>query len=165
MSAEAPPPPLPIPPPGPIPSEDAHVAMPGSVLFVCNHNIIRSPMAEALARLHFGDRIYVASAGVRTGQPDPFVGAVMGEKGLDLVGREPQAMEELEDSFFDLIITLSPTAHHVALAMEIIDTDAVEYWPAADPTVVTGAREQRLDAYRDVRDRLEARILERFGPS
>ena len=145
------------------PAERPSSVFPSSVLFVCNHNIIRSPMAEALTRQLFGEHIYVASAGVRTGQPDPFVGAVMAEKGLDLVGREPQAMEELDDSFFDLIITLSPTAHHIALAMEIIDADAVEYWPAADPTVVTGAREQRLDAYRDVRDRLEARIRERFG--
>ena len=139
-------------------------SVPASVLFVCNHNIIRSPMAEALMRLHFGERAYVASAGVRTGQPDPFVGAVMEEKGIDLVGREPQSMEELDDTFFDLIVTLSPTAHHVALDMDRIQTDAVEYWPAADPTVVEGSREQRLDAYRDVRDRLEARILDRFGP-
>ena len=150
-------------PDSPVPHAPPMPAPPASVLFVCNHNIIRSPMAEALMRLRHGRRVYVASAGVRTGQPDPFVGAVMAEKGLDLVGREPQAMEELDDSFFDLIITLSPTAHHIALAMEIIDADAVEYWPAADPTVVTGAREQRLDAYRDVRDRLEARIRERFG--
>ena len=138
-------------------------AVPASVLFVCNHNIIRSPMAEALTRMHFGKRIYVASAGVRTGQPDPFVGAVMEEKGIDLVGREPQAMEDLDDTFFDLVVTLSPTAHHVALDMDMIAADAVEYWPAADPTVVTGSREQRLDAYRDVRDRLERRILDRFG--
>ena len=120
-------------------------------------------MAEALTRLRFGRRIYAASAGVRTGQPDPFVGAVMAEKGLDLVGREPRALDELDDTFFDLIVTLSPTAHHVALEMEHVSADAVEYWPAADPTVVTGAREQRLDAYRDVRDRLERRIAERFG--
>ncbi|MEL6946562.1 MAG: low molecular weight phosphatase family protein [Pseudomonadota bacterium] len=136
---------------------------PTSVLFVCNHNIIRSPMAEAMTRARYGNRMFVASAGVKTGTPDPFVDAVMEEMDIHLHARPPQALEDLEDSWFDVIITLSPTAHHVALAKEIIDADEIGYWPSADPTVVQGSREQRLDAYRDVRDRLLADIVARFG--
>lgn len=135
---------------------------PTSVLFLCNHNIIRSPMAEAVTRARFGSRIFTASAGVRCGTPDPFVNAVMNELGIDMRNREPVALEDLEDTWFDLIVTLSPTAHHIALDMEHVEASQVDYWPSADPTVVQGSREQMLDAYRDVRDRLIERIEERF---
>ncbi len=137
--------------------------LPQSVLYLCNHNIIRSPMAEALTRAHFGHVIYVASAGVRTGQPDPFVEAVMDELAIDVHNRQPQALEDLEDTWFDMIITLSPTAHHVALEMANVEAGEVIYWPSGDPTVVQGARDQVLEAYRDVRDRLAERIQKQFG--
>ena len=143
--------------------DDGRTFQPSSVLFLCNHNIIRSPMAEALTRAHFGQSIYTASAGIRIGTPDPFVEAVMDEINIDVHNREPQALDELDDGYFDLIVTLSPTAHHVALEMAHVEATHVDYWPAADPTVVQGSREQMLDAYRDVRDRLLERILERFG--
>lgn len=139
-------------------------APPQSVLYLCNHNIIRSPMAEALTRARFGQKVYVASAGVRTGTPDPFVGAVMAELDIDLHDRPPQALEHLEDSYFDLIVTLSPTAHHVALQMDHVEATDVLYWPSADPTVVQGAREQMLDAYRSVRDQLLANITDLLAP-
>ncbi len=134
-----------------------------SVLFLCNHNIIRSPMAEALTRLNFGQKLFCASAGVRTGSPDPFVGEVMNELGVNIRDREPVALEDLDDSWFDVIITLSPTAHHVALEMLHVEANEVLYWPSADPTVVQGSRDQVLEAYRDVRDRLLDNILKLFG--
>ena len=146
----------------PLPDE-TETPQPTSVLFICNHNIIRSPMAEALTRSRFGNRIYCASAGVRTGTPDAFVGAVMEEMGIDLKDREPVAFDNLDDTWFDLIVTLSPTAHHLALEMEHVEANDVEYWPSADPTVVQGSRELMLEAYRDVRNRLLERIVERFG--
>ena len=136
---------------------------PSSVLYLCNHNVIRSPMAEALTRAHFGNSIYTASAGVRVGTPDPFVKAAMSEMNIDIQNRQPQALEDLDEGYFDLIITLSPTAHHIALEMAEVEAADVDYWPSADPTVVQGSREQMLDAYRDVRDRLLERILNRFG--
>ena len=141
----------------------AEKTQPTSVLFICNHNIIRSPMAEALTKARFGNRIYTTSAGVRTGTPDAFVGSVMQEVGIDIANRDPVAFDNLEDTWFDLIVTLSPTAHHLALEMEHVEANEVEYWPSADPTVVQGSREQMLDAYRDVRDRLLDRIVERFS--
>lgn len=121
-------------------------------------------MAEGIARHYFGRSLYVASAGVRPDDIDPFTIAVMDEIGIDVAGHRPQALEELEDTGFDLIVTLSPEAHH--RAMELTRTMAVdvEYWPTVDPTAVDGSREQRLDAYRSVRDGLRKRVVERFSP-
>jgi protein-tyrosine-phosphatase len=139
--------------------------LPASILFLCGHNVIRSPMAEALARQVLPQSVYVASAGVRAGERDPFVDAVMEEAGLSLGGRAARTLEELEDDYFDLIVTLAPEAHHAALDLTRSIASEVEYWPTADPSSATGSRETILAAYRDVRERLRARISERFnGP-
>ena len=134
-----------------------------SILYLCNHNIIRSPMAEALTRHYFGTSVYAASAGVETGTADPFVDAALAELGIDLNNREPQALEYLDDTYFDVIVTLSPTAHHVALSTDTVTAGEVLYWASADPTVVQGSREQMLGAYRDVRDRLDENIKALFA--
>jgi protein-tyrosine-phosphatase len=140
-----------------------HQRPPGSILFLCGANAIRSPMAELLARRVLPANVFVASAGVRPGARDPFVDVVLAEEGLSLGERQPRTLEELEDAYFDLIVTLAPEAHHTALEMTRSAAVEVEYWPTADPTIVTGTRDQILAAYRDVRDRLKARIEERFG--
>ena len=135
---------------------------PASVLFVCGMNAIRSPMAAAITAQLF-PRLYVASAGVRKGERDSFVSAVMEESGLDLARHRPHTIEELEDTNFDLVVTLSPQAHHRALELTRTMAVTVEYWPTPDPTLVEGTREQILDAYRDVRDQLRRHIKDRFG--
>lgn len=127
-------------------------------------NAVRSPVAEALARAILPPTVFVASAGVRAGTPDPFVEAVLAEKDLSLGNRTPRTLEELEDDYFDLIVTLAPEAHHAALELTRAMAVDVEYWPTFDPTVATGTREQILHGYRDMRDRLEARIRARFKP-
>ena len=139
------------------------VRPPGSVLFLCGMNAIRSPMAEVLAREKVPAGTFVASAGVRAGQRDPFVDAVLAEKGLSLGARQPRRLDDLEDIYFDLIVTLAPEAHHAALELTRSLAVEVEYWPTADPSIATGTRERIMDAYRDVRDRLGARIAERFA--
>ena len=139
---------------------------PLAVLFACGQNSIRSPMAAALFSQIFGRAIYVGSAGVRKGEPDPFAVAVMDEIGLDISKHKPVTFEELEEwegLNFDLIITLAPEAHHRALEITRTNAIDVEYWPTADPSVAEGSREQRLDAYRDTRDQLTTRLRERFG--
>ena len=138
-------------------------ATPGSILFLCGMNAVRSPMAEALARTVVPRSVFLASAGVRDGERDPFVDAVLDEKGLSLGDRRPRRLDELDDAYFDLIVTLAPEAHHAALELTRAHAVEVEYWPTADPTTVTGARDQILAAYRDVRDRLETRIRQRFA--
>lgn len=136
---------------------------PGAILFLCGMNAIRSPMAEALARSILPAGTYIASAGVRPGERDPFVDAVLAEKGLTLGERLPHHLDDLEDSYFDVIVTLAPEAHHRALEMTRTHSVDVEYWPTADPTIARGTREQILSAYREVRDALERRIRARFG--
>ena len=131
---------------------------PGAVLFSCSFNAVRSPMAEGLTRLYFGREVYVASAGVKEGEPDPFAIAAMEEVGVDITKHRPHTFEALEDDSFDLIITLSPEAHHKALEYTRTLACDVVYWPTIDPTAVEGSRERKLDAYRDVRDGLLKRI-------
>lgn len=120
-------------------------------------------MAEALARLQFGRTVYVSSAGVRPGQRDPFVTAVMEEVGADLSRHTPQMFEDLEDTNFDLIVTLSPEAHHRALEFTRTMATEVTYWPTLDATAVEGSRDAVMDAYRGVRDSLRTRLRTAFG--
>jgi protein-tyrosine-phosphatase len=141
-------------------------AQPLAVLFACGLNAIRSPMAAAMLRQMLGSSIYVGSAGVRKGEPDPFAVAVMAEIGLDISRHKPLTFEELDDLEglnFDLIVTLAPEAHHRALEITRTNAVDVEYWPTSDPSIVEGSREQRLEAYRAVRDQLLAHIGERFA--
>jgi protein-tyrosine-phosphatase len=140
----------------------ANANLPGAVLFCCTQNAIRSPMAEGMLKLILGKRIYVDSVGVRKGELDPFAVAVMDEIGIDMAKHKPKTFDALEDSSFDLIISLSPEAQHKAVDMTRTMACDVEFWNTFDPSIVEGSREQRMDAYREVRDRLMDRIRERF---
>ena len=140
---------------------------PRSVLFACGLNSIRSPMAEHLFAQLIGPSIPVRSAGVQTTGLDPFAVAAMAEIGVGIAEHQPMTFEELEDLDgldFDLIVTLSPKAHHKALELTHRLAAAVEYWPTPDPSVIEGSRDQRIQAYRDVREQLSKQLLERFGP-
>ena len=136
--------------------------LPGAVLFCCTQNAIRSPMAEGMLKQLLGKRIYVDSVGVRAGELDPFAVAAMDEIGIDMSKHRSKTFEALEDNSFDLIVSLSPEAQHKAVDMTRTMACEVEFWNTFDPSIVEGSREQRLDAYRDVRDRLMERIRERF---
>ena len=139
---------------------------PQAVLFACGLNSVRSPMAESLLRQMFPQGLYVKSAGVKKGELDPFAVAVMNELGQDISTHKPQTFEDLDDwegLNFDLIISLSPEAHHKALELTRTLAADVEYWPTPDPTTTEGSREQRLAAYRDVCDGLLRRIRRRFA--
>jgi len=129
---------------------------------MCGMNAVRSPIAEAEARRLLPRSVYVASAGVRRGERDPFVDAVLAEDGLGPVTGQPRTLDDLEDAYFDLIVTLSPEAHHAALELTRSLAVEVEYWPTPDPTTVAGTREQIMAAYRGVRERLKVRIAARF---
>jgi protein-tyrosine-phosphatase len=137
--------------------------LPGAVLFACTENAIRSPMASAIYKAAYGDKSYVQSAGIRRGEINPFMVEVTREIGIDLSHHKPQTLADLQDSLFDIIITLSPEAHHQAMEMTRTMAVDVEYWPVMDPTLIDGNREQRLAAYRDCRDILSKKIKQRFG--
>lgn len=135
---------------------------PTSVLFACTTNSVRSPMAEVILKSLHGRRIYVDSAGIRSGEPDAFAQAVMQEVGLDLARHRPKSFEELDAIAYDLVISLSPEAQHRAVELTRTAAVEIEFWHIFDPTAVWGTRDQRLVAYRSVRDELTRRIRERF---
>jgi protein-tyrosine-phosphatase len=136
---------------------------PGSVLFACTQNVLRSPMAAALMRRRFGPLVWVDSVGVTAGaEVDPFAAAAMDELGLDISAHRPKRFDDLDDFSFDLIISLTPQAHHRALELSRTLAVKAEYWPTQDPALAQGTREQRLAEYRALRDALDARLARRF---
>ena len=137
--------------------------IPSAVLFACSENSIRSPIAAGLMQHFYGSRVFVSSAGVRTSDIDPFAVKVMEEIGIDVSRHKAQSFEELEDTSFDIVVSLSPEAHHRALELTRTMAIKAEYWPTQDPSAVIGSREQVLEAYRAVRDSLSRKIRSRFG--
>ncbi len=133
-----------------------------SLLFSCTLNSIRSPMAEALMKSLTGTRFYVDSAGLRSAPVDPMAVRVMAESGYDISQHRSKTFDDLGNDFFDLIITLSPQAHHRALEITRLQACDVEYWPTYDPLLQEGSQTQRLDAFRQVRDGLLTRLKQRF---
>lgn len=137
--------------------------LPSSVLFACSQNAVRSPMAEALAKRLYGQSAYIDSVGVRADEVDNFAAAVLDELGIDVHRHHAKTFDDVDPSSFDLIVTLSPEAHHSALEFARNAATDVEYWPVPDATAVEGSRETRLQAYRQVRDLILQRLKERFG--
>ncbi|MEZ5842579.1 MAG: low molecular weight phosphatase family protein [Hyphomicrobiaceae bacterium] len=152
--------------PSPAPTP-ARRELPPAILFACTMNAVRSPMAAAIMRHLAGRATYVESAGVRAGEPDGFVIAVMDEIGIDVSGHRPRTLSDLDDTGFDLIVTLSPEAHHQALELTRTMAVDVEYWPTFDASIMVGqgSRDQILASYRQVRDLLFSKIKSRFGLS
>ena len=153
--------------------EGASSRPPGAVLFACNYNRVRSPMAEGLLRRIAGDRIFVDSCGLKHppamelglgSEIDPLVAEVMAEVGCDLSNFRVKTFEELDDNSFDVVISLTPEAQHRAVEIARGRSAEIEYWPTLDPTLAEGSREARLAAYREVRDTLARRIQRRFRP-
>jgi protein-tyrosine-phosphatase len=144
---------------------------PTSVLFCCDHNAVRSPMAEGLMKKFYGQRSYVQSAGVRNDMEiDGFSVAVCQEMGIELSRHRSRSFEDMRDhgddlSQFDLIVALSPSSQKAALDLTRFYHIAVEYWPILDPTAIGEGREAKLAAYRQTRDQIRGRMLERFGPA
>tara|TARA_Y100001934_G_scaffold282137_1_gene394598 strand:- start:9022 stop:9384 length:363 start_codon:yes stop_codon:yes gene_type:complete len=120
-------------------------------------------MAEGLMKHYFGHRVYVDSVGVRLGETSAFVVTVMDEIGIDMSRHNPKTFDQLEDTSYDLVISLSPDAQHRAVELTRTMACELEYWQTFDATVVQGSRETILDAYREVRDSLQERILRRFS--
>jgi len=156
-------------------SDASNEPLPGAVLFACNFNQVRSPMAEALLKLLVGKNVFVDSCGLKRAPPlneddedgparaDPFAEAVMAEVGYDLSWHRTKTFGELDDHSFDLVISLTPEAQHRSVELARGRAADIEYWPTQDPTLTEGSREARLAAYREVRDTLTRRIAERFG--
>lgn len=136
--------------------------MVGSILFLCANNALRSPMAEGLAKFLLQRAVFVDSAGLRRGALDMFAVSAMDEIGIDISGRRAKTLDDLDGASFDLVVSLSPDAHHRALELTRAAAVEAEFWKTLDPSLIEGARETRMDAYRGVRDTLLARIEARF---
>lgn len=136
--------------------------LPGSVLFACTENALRSPMAEAMLKHFHGHHVYIDSAGVRAGELDGFAVEAMNELGLDMSKHNPKSFDDLEDTSFDLIVSLSPEAQHGAVELTRHSAAELEYWSVFDPSRLEDSRDLRLDAYRRMRDDLWVRIRLRF---
>ncbi len=142
--------------------------MPGAVLFACNYNAVRSPMAEGLMKSLYGHSIFIDSVGVRpTGDANPFMIEVMAEIGIDMSGHRPKTFDDIDDGAesFDLVVTMSPEAQHRAVELTRYAALDVEYWMTFDPAAIEGNRDMILDAFRGVRDHIRQRIGERFPPT
>ncbi len=143
---------------------------PSSVLFCCDHNSVRSPIAEGLMKKYYGQRAYVQSAGVRNDREiDGFSIAVSAELGVELSRHRSRSFEEMAQwgddlTGFDLIVALSPASQRQALELTRYAHIDVEYWPIMDPTGLGEARADKLAAYRQTRDQIRQRMLARFGP-
>lgn len=139
-----------------------------SVLFCCDHNSVRSPMAEGLAKKMLGQQIYIQSAGVKDHKDiDGFAITVCKEVDVELLRHRARSVQELEDfgetiGGFDLIIALSETSHHVAREISRPFSIDVEYWEIPDPSGTGETRDDKLMAYRNTRDELAQRIQSRF---
>jgi protein-tyrosine-phosphatase len=136
--------------------------LPSAVLFACTMNSVRSVMAEGIMKYLHGHHVYVDSAGARQGETDGFAIEVMDEIGIEIGKHKAKTFDDLEDSSFDVVISLSPEAQHKAVEMTRVMACEVEFWNTFDPTIIEGNREIRLDAYRQVRDQLMTKIKERF---
>ena len=139
------------------------IGLPSSLLFACSENSVRSPMAEALAKRLYGHRVYIDSVGVRASEVDGFAVAALDEIDIDVHRHHAKTFDDVDAASFELIVTLSPEAHHSALEFTRGTAAEVEYWPMPDPSAVEGSREMRLDAYRHTRDQVLARLKARFG--
>ena len=143
---------------------------PSSVLFCCDHNSVRSPIAEGLMKKLYGQRAYVQSAGVRNDREvDGFSVAVSAEEGVELERHRSRSFEEMIEwgddlGGFDLIIALSPASQRQALELTRFASIDVEYWPIMDPSGLGETREAKLAAYRQTRDQIKGHLLTRFGP-
>lgn len=144
--------------------------IPNSVLFCCDHNAIRSPMAEGMMKRFYGRAAYVQSAGVKNDMEiDGFAIAVCQEIDVELSTHRSRSFEEMRDwgddlGSFDLIVALSPASQRMALELTRVAHLDVEYWPIMDPAGLAEGREAKLTLYRNVRDQIQKRMIERFGP-
>jgi len=137
--------------------------LPSAVLFACTMNSIRSPMAEAILKFLHGTRIYVDSVGVRSREVDGFAIVVMDEIGIDLSRHNSKTFDDLDDSYYDLVIPMSPDAQHRTMEITRVMACEVEFWNTFDPSMLgTADRDQSLEAYRQVRDQLMQKIKRRF---
>ncbi|NOD31286.1 low molecular weight phosphatase family protein [Ruegeria atlantica] len=143
--------------------------LPQSVLFCCDHNSVRSPMAEGLMKKFYGTGTYVQSAGVHNDlEIDGFCIAACHEVGVELSRHRSRSFDEMQEwgddlSSFDLVVALSPASQRRALELTRVFHLDVDYWPIMDPTGLGETREEKLHHYRQTRDQIIGHLKDRWG--
>jgi len=143
--------------------------LPQSVLFCCDHNAVRSPMAEGIMKQLYGSDAYVQSAGLKNDlEIDGFAIAVCQEIGVELSRHRSRSFEEMEElgdqlSSFDLIVALSAASYAKAQELTRLFHLEVEYWPISDPTGDGETRAAKLEAYRKARDEIRDQLSSHWG--
>ena len=138
-------------------------SLPGTVLFACTHNMIRSPIAEGLTKAMFPNTIFVDSCGIYAGVPDGFVITVMEEVGIDMSAHKPKSFADLDDEYFDLIICFSQESYDIAKDFAQGKSTDIAYWPVFDAALASDVRKERLAAYRQVREIISEKLKEQFN--
>ncbi len=144
-------------------------SLPQSILFCCDHNAVRSPMAEGIMKKLYGTDTYVQSVGVINDlEIDGFSIAVCDEIGVELSRHRSRSFDEMERwgddlSSFDLIVALSPASQRRALELTRLFHLTVEYWPILDPTGIGENREMKLVSYRQTRDQIVSKLRQKWG--
>ncbi len=143
--------------------------LPQSVLFCCDHNSCRSPMAEGIMKKFYGTGTYVQSVGVHSDREiDGFSIAVCQEIDVELGRHRSRSFDEMEQwgddlSSFDLVVALSPASQRRALELTRYFHLKVEYWPILDPTGLGETREDKLASYRKAREQIIEKLIEKWG--
>ena len=144
-------------------------SLPQSILFCCDHNAVRSPMAEGIMKKLYGTGTYVQSVGVINDlEIDGFSISVCEEIGVELSRHRSRSFDEMgkwgdDLSSFDLIVALSPASQRRALELTRLFHLTVEYWPILDPTGIGETREMKLVSYRQTRDQIVNKLKEKWG--
>ena len=136
--------------------------LPGSLLFACTHNMVRSPMAEAMLQARFAKRIFLDSCGIHPGTMDGFTVKVMEEVGLDISSHAPKNFDDLQDDYFDMVVCFSEESFAIAREFARGKSTDVEYWPVYDVALTSENQQLRLNAYRYVRDVITRYLNDRF---
>ena len=145
--------------------------LPQSILFCCDHNAVRSPMAEGIMKKLYGTGSYVQSVGVVNDlEIDGFSVAVCEEIEVQLSRHRSRSFDEMKQwgddlSSFDLVVALSPASQRRALELTRLFHLTVEYWPILDPTRIGETREMKLVSYRQTRDQIVNKLKEKWGNS
>jgi arsenate reductase (thioredoxin) len=126
------------------------------VLILCTGNSARSQMAEGLLRHDGGDRFDVFSAGTRPTTVRPEAIAALAELGIDISGQRSKSVDEFAGREFDFVITV---CDHAAEACPTFPGKTQHiHWSFEDPAAVEGSAEERLAAFRRIRDQIRERL-------
>jgi arsenate reductase (thioredoxin) len=132
------------------------------VLFLSAHNSCRSQMAQGIVNHHYQGQLVAASAGIDPVELNSLTKKVMGEIGINLSGHKSHQIEDFKDAQFDYIVTLCNNTRELCPVFWAQGEATIKHFEFEDPDKFIGSEEGKLKYFRDVRDRIEERLLNFF---